>query len=144
MTESGKGSFDFKKFTDAVAEAVHKAKDATTSAANEHRGKVHDMVDKAAATVDEKTQGKYSDKVAKAKGAAHSGFDKVADAAPGRSADDLSTSGAGHAADPAFPVDREAPANDPREASTFPGEPETFPVDPESPSAEPPSRDAGQ
>lgn len=117
MTDSGQSSFDFRKFTDAVAEAVaeaaRKAKGVTTTAANDHRDKLHEMVDKAAAVVDDKTQGKYSDKVAKAKGAAHSGFDKVADAAPARTEQ-------GDRAGSPFPADHEAPANDPRTDTAFP------------------------
>lgn len=54
------------------------AKEKAAAAADGNRGKIADAVQKAGATVNEKTGGKYADKVAKAQGAAMSGVDKVA------------------------------------------------------------------
>ena len=47
--------------------------------ADQHGDKVKGAVDKAAGTVDEKTKGKYADKIAKGSAAAKGAVDKVAE-----------------------------------------------------------------
>ena len=65
---------DFLRQADlAVTEAVQKAGTYT----DENRDKISAALDKAERAVDEKTQGKYTDKLAKARGAAEKGLDKV-------------------------------------------------------------------
>lgn len=55
------------------------AKEKAAAAADANRDKIAGAVDKAGATVDSKTGGKYSDKISKAQGAALKGVDKVAE-----------------------------------------------------------------
>ncbi|MFC7490172.1 MULTISPECIES: antitoxin [unclassified Knoellia] len=62
--------------------AVHEAKAKAATYADENRDKLGGYVDKAGQAVDERTQGKYSDKVAKAKEAATRGVDKVVEQRP--------------------------------------------------------------
>lgn len=77
---------DFDTKITQVTEAAHKAFEqireqaATLLAGN--RGKVDDIIDKATAAFDEKTEGKYHDKVAKAKASFASGLDKISEDAP--------------------------------------------------------------
>jgi len=59
--------------------AVTDAKAKAATYADENRDKLGGYIDKAGQAVDERTQGKYSDKVAKAKEAAAKGVDKVAE-----------------------------------------------------------------
>lgn len=59
----------------AITDAVHKA----AAFAGENREKFAEYVDKAGDFIDEKTEGKYHDKVAKAKGAATSAYTKFAE-----------------------------------------------------------------
>lgn len=57
----------------AVTDAVRK----TAAYTEQNREKISSALDKAERAVDEKTQGKYTDKLAKARGAAEKGLDKV-------------------------------------------------------------------
>jgi hypothetical protein len=67
---------DFLRQADrAVTEAVHKAGTYT----DENRDKISAALDKAGRAVDEKTQGKYSDKIAKARLQAEKGIAKLAE-----------------------------------------------------------------
>jgi len=66
----------------AVGKANELAGQASTKMgelADEHGDKVKGAVDKAAGTVDEKTKGKYSDKIAKGSAKAKDAVDKVAE-----------------------------------------------------------------
>lgn len=81
----------------AISEAVHKA----AALADENREKFAGLVDKAADFVDEKTEGKYHDKVAKAKDAANSAFAKFAE------------HGADHSGDTTTPGDTAAAGDTP-------------------------------
>ncbi|WP_167587595.1 antitoxin [Kineococcus rubinsiae] len=65
------GTLDYLK--KAAEEAVTKA----GAFAAEHKGTATGALDKAATFVNEKTDGKYADTVAKAAGAAHTGVGKV-------------------------------------------------------------------
>jgi hypothetical protein len=87
----------------AAQDAVHKAGDL----ANDKRDAVAANLDKVAAKVDEKTGGKYTDKVTKAKETISKGVDKLADQrhsadpeteppAPGETAPGESTDPAAH------------------------------------------------
>ena len=62
------------------------AKEKAAAAAESNRDKIAGAVDKAGATVDSKTGGKYSDKISKAQGAALKGVDKVAEQGAGAGA----------------------------------------------------------
>ena len=65
------GTLDYLK--KAAEEAVTKA----GAFAAEHKGTATGALDKAATFVNEKTDGKYADTVAKATGVAHTGVEKV-------------------------------------------------------------------
>ena len=70
---------DFLRQADlAVTEAVQKAGTYT----DENRDKISAALDKAGRAVDEKTQGKYSDKIAKARLQAEKGIAKLAEQRP--------------------------------------------------------------
>ncbi|MGW3955992.1 antitoxin [Streptomyces sp. NPDC004752] len=58
---------------DNVKAKLGPAKDKVSDLAQQHGGKIQDGLDKAAKVVDEKTKGKYSDKI-------HAGTDKAKDA----------------------------------------------------------------
>jgi len=72
---------DFDTKIAQVTEAAHKAfdqiREQAASLLSENRGKVVEIIDKATAAFDEKTEGKYHDKVAKAKASFASGLDKL-------------------------------------------------------------------
>ena len=59
-------------------EKAQLAKEKAAAAADGNRGKIADAVQRAGATVNEKTGGKYADKITKAQDAAMTGVDKVA------------------------------------------------------------------
>ncbi len=61
-----------------VAQAVGKVGDLT----HKNRGTIEGFLEKAAKTVNDKTEGKYADKVAKAKDAAHKGVGKLVEQRP--------------------------------------------------------------
>ncbi|HEU4332465.1 MAG TPA: Rv0909 family putative TA system antitoxin [Lapillicoccus sp.] len=62
---------------------AHDAKDKAAEYADDNRGKIRDGLDKAGAKIDERTDGKYADKVAKAKETVSGGVDKLAEQRPG-------------------------------------------------------------
>ena len=98
--------------TTAARQAREKAGDLTA----QNREKIDGYVEKAATTIDTKTEGKYADKVAKAKATVAKGVDKVAEGSPSTP---RSTSTPPPAGEPAaqsdspvmstFPVDPDAP-----------------------------------
>jgi len=119
-----------KKAKDLQAAATAAAKQAREKAGlytAENREKIDGYVDKAASTIDAKTAGKYSDKVAKAKQTVAKGVDKVAvsSASPGGTGDPV----APREATPSGGADgpRSAAAESDSQSSS------TFPVDPEAP-----------
>ncbi len=63
----------------AAEKAAHQTKEKAGSLAHDNRTKVTRALDKAGAAIDKRTDGKYADKVAKAKGAVTKGVDKLAD-----------------------------------------------------------------
>ena len=74
-----------KKAKDLQAAATTAAKQAREKAGDftaENREKIDGYVEKAATTIDTKTDGKYADKVAKAKHHVGKGVDKVAEGSP--------------------------------------------------------------
>ncbi len=74
-----------KKAKDLQAAATTAAKQAREKAGDftaENRDKIDGYVEKAATTIDTKTDGKYADKVAKAKQHVGKGVDKVAEGSP--------------------------------------------------------------
>ena len=72
-----------EKFAAEVDKVAHEAKDKAAELADENRGKIRENLDKAGAKIDERTEGKYADKVAKAKDTVAGGVDKLADQRPG-------------------------------------------------------------
>ena len=62
---------------------AHEAKDKAAELADDNRGKIRENLDKAGAKIDERTEGKYADKVARAKDTVVGGVDKLADLRPG-------------------------------------------------------------
>lgn len=75
-----------------VADSAQQAKEKAGQLAHDNRGKILGAFDKIASTLDQKTSGKYSDKIAKAKDAAVKGTDKIADQRPD-SSDPTDTTG---------------------------------------------------
>jgi len=63
----------------AATKAAQQAKEKAAELADENRDKVGSVLDKAGAAIDERTQGKYADRVAKAKVQVAKGVDKLAD-----------------------------------------------------------------
>ena len=70
----------------AATKAAKQAKEKAAELADENRDKVGGVLDKAGAAIDQRTQGKYADRVAKAKVQVAKGVDKLADqrTVPGR------------------------------------------------------------
>ncbi len=101
-----------EKVAAEVGKAAGEAKDKAAVYADENRDKVSGMLDKAGATIDERTEGKYSDRIAKAKDQVSKGVGKLADQRPDGSA--AAGAGAGQGAgtpqDAPFPADPAAPA----------------------------------
>lgn len=96
-----------EQLQEAATKAAHQARERAGELANENREKIDSVVEKAGAKIDERTEGKYADKVAKAKDAVGKGVDKVAEGAPppgaagGAGAAGAGAAGAGGAADAA-------------------------------------------
>ncbi len=74
-----------EKLAAEVDKVAHEAKDKAAELADENRGKIRENLDKAGAKIDERTEGKYADKVAKAKDTVVGGVDKLAEQRPGGS-----------------------------------------------------------
>ncbi len=70
----------------AATKAAKQAKEKAAELADENRDKLGPVLDKAGAAIDQRTQGKYADRVAKAKVQVAKGVDKLADqrTVPGR------------------------------------------------------------
>jgi uncharacterized protein YjbJ (UPF0337 family) len=72
-----------EKLAAEVDKVAHEAKDKAAELADDNRGKIRENLDKAGAKIDERTDGKYADKVAKAKDTVAGGVDKLAERRPG-------------------------------------------------------------
>jgi ElaB/YqjD/DUF883 family membrane-anchored ribosome-binding protein len=67
---------------DAASKALTDAKQKAGSVAHDQKGKVENLLDKAGSAIDGRTEGKYADKIAKAKNKAGDIVDKVASHRP--------------------------------------------------------------
>ena len=56
-----------EKFTSEVDRIAHEARDRAAQYAHENRDRVRETLDKAGAKIDERTAGRYSDKISRAK-----------------------------------------------------------------------------
>jgi hypothetical protein len=103
-----------KHLQDAATQAAKQAREKAGDYAAQNRGKIDGYVETATTKIDEKTEGKYADKVAKVREHVDRGVDKVAE---GRTSGPTTATGAAAAAGATdvtggepFPVDPEAPA----------------------------------
>lgn len=64
-------------FSDKLKGAVGQARTKASEAVDKHGPKIADGIDKAGAFADQKTKGKYSDKIAKGTTKAKEGLDKI-------------------------------------------------------------------
>jgi hypothetical protein len=80
-----------EKVAAEVEKAAHEAKDKAAGYADDNRGRIREGLDKVGAKIDEQTDGKYADKVAKAKGKVSQGVDKLAEQRPGGATPPTST-----------------------------------------------------
>lgn len=71
-----------EKLASELGRAAHEAKVKAAQLADENRDKVAGVLDKAGAKIDERTEGKYSDKIAKAKEQVNKGVSKLAEQRP--------------------------------------------------------------
>ncbi|MFC7596177.1 antitoxin [Terrabacter sp. GCM10028922] len=111
-----------KHLQETAAHAAKQAREKAGDFAAENREKIDGYVESATAKIDEKTDGKYHDKVVKVKDQVAKGVDKVAE---------------GHTAGPTTATGAAAAAG---AADVTPGAP--YPVDPEAPTAVDPTTDA--
>ena len=98
------------QLADAASKAAHQAKDKAAELANDNRAKIGTTLDKAGAAIDKQTEGKYADKVAKAKQRVSEGVDKLAEQRPGAGAGPASPSDAPPADAPAYDPPRPTPS----------------------------------
>ena len=68
------------QLTETASALLNTVKEQAASLVGENRAKVDEIIEKATAVLDEKTEGKYHDKVEKAKASFASGLDKLEDA----------------------------------------------------------------
>lgn len=87
------------QLAEEAKKAAAQAREKAGELAAENREKVEGLLDKAGAKIDERTEGRYSDTIAKAKGQVTKGVDKLAE-------------GAGHPTGPAAPGGFEPPPVD--------------------------------
>ncbi|MFZ2501477.1 MAG: antitoxin [Nocardioides sp.] len=76
-----------KELADTANKSILEARAKVGALAHDNRGKLAEIVERAGAAIDDKTQGKYADNVAKAKTQALRLVDKVADARPAEPTD---------------------------------------------------------
>ena len=67
---------------DEAKKVAGRAKEKAGDLAVDNRERVEGALDKAGAKIDEKTEGKYADTIAKAKGQVTKGVDKIAEGSP--------------------------------------------------------------
>lgn len=127
-----------EKVAAEVDRVAHDAKDKAAEYADDNRGKIREGLDKAGAKIDERTEGRYSDKVARAKDTVSGGVDKLAEQRPGGATPPTTApSGSGYAPGEAGST------------SSSPGQPYTpepytpDPIDLPEPIDEPPSSGTG-
>lgn len=96
-----------EKVASEVGKAATEAKEKAAVYADENRDKVSGALDKAGAKIDERTEGKYADRIAKAKKQVSKGVDKLAEQRP---AGTPGAAGMPGAADPGVPASPSAPA----------------------------------
>jgi hypothetical protein len=72
----------FDEFADRATELADKATDRARGLAAEHNDKIDAKLDRAAGFLDEKTGGKYSDKIGTGVGRAKDGLDRFAEQQP--------------------------------------------------------------
>src|SRR3954447_17764266 len=72
-----------EKLATEVDKVAHEAKDKAAGLADDNRDKIRQNLDKAGAKIDERTEGKYADKVARAKETVAGGVDRLAEQRPG-------------------------------------------------------------
>jgi hypothetical protein len=72
-----------EKLAAEVDRVAHEAKDKAAEYADDNRGKIREGLDKAGAKIDERTEGRYSDRLAKAKDTVSGGVDRLAEQRPG-------------------------------------------------------------
>ena len=116
-----------KKAKDLQAAATTAAKQAREKAGDytaENRSKIDGYVEKAATTIDTKTDGKYADKVAKAKEQVGKRVDKVAEGSPNATG----APGTAPTTGPPMGTPMGSPVAEPDSAAA-----PTFPVDPDAP-----------
>ena len=82
----------------AAKEALSEAKSKAGEVAHERKAQVEELLDKAGSKIDERTDGKYADKVEKAKTKAGALVDKVASNRPG--AQDIDPDGSADTPEP--------------------------------------------
>jgi hypothetical protein len=87
-------------FVAEVDKVAHEAKDKAAEYADENRGRFREGLDKVGAKIDERTDGKYHEKVAKATQKLDEGVAKIAEQRPGGPAGASSPSGTGYASGP--------------------------------------------
>ena len=127
--------FDTKiaQVREGAAKAFGQIKEQAGSLLEGNRTKVDEVIVKATSAFDDKTEGKYHDKVEKARASFASGLDKIQDASPGSSAADP-------AADPTTDTATDAPVEFPAAGHVGVEEPvidtPEEPVDPTAWSAE--------
>ena len=105
-----------KDLQEAATAAAKQAREKAGDLTAQNRERIDGYVETAATTVDSKTDGKYTDKVAKAKQAVGKGVDKVAEGSPSTP---QSTTTPPPAGSPAAEADSSGPS--------------TFPLDPDAP-----------
>lgn len=87
-----------KKLQEAAAQAAHQAREKAGELATDNRDKIDSAIGKASSAIDERTEGKYSDRIAKVKDQVNRSVDTVA---KGDQSGDAGTDHPGAAADAA-------------------------------------------
>jgi ElaB/YqjD/DUF883 family membrane-anchored ribosome-binding protein len=121
-----------EKFAAEVDKVAHEAKDKAAEYADENRGRFREGLDKVGAKIDERTDGKYHDKVAKATQKLDEGVGKLAEQRPTRSPGASGSSTAGYASGPAASTTT-SPTEGTPAYSPEPYTPEPYTADPIEP-----------
>lgn len=128
-----------EKVAAELDKVAHEAKDKAAEYADDNRGRIRDGLDKAGAKFDERTEGRYSDKIAKAKETVSGGVDKLAEQRPGGATPPTPTT-------PTSTGYAPGPASGTSASSAQPYTPEPYtpdPIDLPEPIDEPPSSGTG-
>lgn len=72
-----------ERFAAEVDKVAHDAKDKAAEYADDNRERIREGLDKVGSKIDERTEGRYADKLAKAKDSVTKGVDKLAEQRPG-------------------------------------------------------------